>query len=170
MRKIFTNRLLLLLPIFLMAFSSLGCAKNMSIKESETWFYTNIETLKSLNQILLDHPSIHRVDPGIRIELVAKYDNFDSETELAYQKASSLCQDNGIVGISVSREGGHKHGEILSISYTLKSVGIGPSGGSSISVERIYKESLLNSFNDDEYTIFSTKEKGWYLINYSDNI
>ncbi len=142
--------------------------EEISISSGQQWFAENKDALLALHQLVLKQPAIRRVDPGLRLEFVPKYDDFDSDTEAAYRRIEEICNEMGINNIAVARVGAEPQGDLIGIRYLLESRGLLVSGGSFLSIEYI-PDSYLQYLDPREFSVRALNWDDWYVVVYRDS-
>jgi hypothetical protein len=146
----------------LVALMPAGCkARLKSTSEAVEWFKAHSNEVFRLNAILIAHPAISRVDPGIRLEFVTKNFEFDGETRKTYAECERVCESLGIINIAVYGIPPGESGGWFAIRYVLDSEGNVTTQGSSISVE--YRTGAGRRAISEE-TITSLGVKDWYVV------
>jgi hypothetical protein len=146
----------------LVALMPAGCrARVKSPGEAVGWFKAHSDEVFRLNAMLIAHPAISRVDPGIRLEFVTKNFEFDGETRKTYAECERVCESLGIINIAVAGIPPGESGGWFAISYLLDREGIVTSSGSFISVE--YRAGV-GMKEDSEETLTSLGVKDWYVV------
>jgi hypothetical protein len=146
--------LLLGLPLF-------GCGGNLSRRDAELWFDKNERVVRDVDELILQFPSIHRIDPGTPIEFVAKYGAFDVSTLAAYRQIESECLRLGIKNISILRE---RDGKLTGVRYLLSSVGIAVSSGGFTAIEHTSDEKYLGILRQEKAGVWRIRRDEWYII------
>lgn len=153
---------------FFLAWSS-SCRGDYSLAAGESWFLKNSKALLLLNQMLLERLAIERVDTDLPLKFIPKFKEFNSADQAIYNKSLEYCQALGIKNISITRRGRSPDGDLIAVSYTLRSSGIAAfPGGKMLSVEYIPDAAFLKIYGTAETIVTPLKQKDWYVVRFKD--
>lgn len=142
--------------------------KNMTLHEGENWYSMNKEKLIRLHSLILKHPKIRRVDPGMSLQYVPNSSEFTPEDLSAYKTLEETCKSMNIKNIAVFRKFRSITGCLISVRYTLSSSGL-CGGGRMISIEYIVDDTVISRFrSDSEHIVTPLDETNWYVVDYQE--
>ncbi len=137
--------------------------EEISISSGQQWFAENKDALLALHQLVLDQPAIKRIDPGMTLKFVPKYEDFDSDTEATYRRLEEICNEMGIVSVAVAGRGSGSNGELISVTYTIATRGIYVSG-SALSIKYILSDAILEHLTEPGYEVKPLELENWYVV------
>lgn len=151
--------------IFGLAMLTMGCGKAlMSSSQAKEWFEANKNVVLEVNRTLLSNPTITRVDPGMRPQVVENYSRFDDDTKQIYSELELKASSLGIKNIAIFRGNSVYGGKPINVRYILQSDGIVTSSGWFISVEYRLGENGLPPNPEEE--ILPLDVKDWFVVVY----
>ena len=144
--------------------SSCKDGRNQPAVNGVDFFKVNETALSEIVAELKSHPAIRRVDKQLSRKYIDKYDDFNEDSEKAFDRIERLIADMNIENVYVARAGAKVGGEIISISFTLDSRGPANSSGGHCSIDYIPSIGLVDNLISRGREIHKLKEDWFFVV------